>query len=67
MNLEKYQLLIIKKYRAISYKVWNKSHNIDLFLKVPARLKFMKTNATEIRCKDCVNDLAMSHPKIYDL
>ena len=37
----------------------------DLFLKVPARLKFMKTNATEIRyCKEVVKHLAMSHPKI---
>ena len=37
----------------------------DLFLKVPARLKFMKTNATEIRyCKEVVKQLAMSHPKI---
>ena len=38
---------------------------MDLFLKVPARLKFMKTNATEIRyCKEVVKHLAMSHPKI---
>ena len=37
----------------------------DLFLKVPARLKFMKTNATELRyCKEVVKHLAMSHPKI---
>ena len=37
----------------------------DLFIKVPARLKFMKTNATEIRyCKEVVKHLAMSHPKI---
>ena len=37
----------------------------DLFLKVPARLKFMKTNATEIRyCKEVIKHLAMSHPKI---
>ena len=37
----------------------------DLFLKVPARLKFMKTNGTEIRyCKEVVKHLAMSHPKI---
>ena len=37
----------------------------DLFLKVPARLKFMKTNSTEIRyCKEVVKHLAMSHPKI---
>ena len=37
----------------------------DLFLKVPARLKFMKTNGTEIRyCKEIVKHLAMSHPKI---
>jgi DNA mismatch repair protein MutL len=37
----------------------------DLFLKVPARLKFLKTNGTEIRyCKEVVKHLAMSHPKI---
>ena len=37
----------------------------DLFLKVPARLKFMKTNSTELRyCKEVVKHLAMSHPKI---
>lgn len=37
----------------------------DLFLKVPARLKFMKTNGTEIRyCKEVVKHLAMSHPQI---
>ena len=37
----------------------------DLFLKIPARLKFMKTNGTEIRyCKEIVKHLAMSHPKI---
>ncbi len=37
----------------------------DLFFKVPARLKFLKTNGTEIRyCKEVVKHLAMSHPKI---
>ncbi|MBH88098.1 MAG: hypothetical protein CMJ12_02955 [Pelagibacterales bacterium] len=37
----------------------------NLFLKVPARLKFMKTNGTEIRyCKEVIKHLAMSHPKI---
>ena len=37
----------------------------DLFFKVPARLKFLKTNVTEIRyCKEVVKHLAMSHPKI---
>ena len=37
----------------------------DLFSKVPARLKFLKTNGTEIRyCKEVVKHLAMSHPNI---
>ena len=37
----------------------------DLFFKVPARLKFLKTNGTEIRyCKEVVKHLAMSHPTI---
>jgi DNA mismatch repair protein MutL len=36
-----------------------------LFSKVPARLKFLKTNSTEIRyCKEVVKHLAMSHPNI---
>ena len=37
----------------------------DLFSKVPARLKFLKTNGTEVRyCKEIVKHLAMSHPNI---
>ena len=37
----------------------------DLFSKVPARLKFLKTNGTEIRyCKEVTKHLAMSHPNI---
>ena len=37
----------------------------DLFSKVPARLKFLKTNGTEVRyCREIVKHLAMSHPNI---
>ena len=37
----------------------------DLFSKVPARLKFLKTNGTETRhCREVIKHLAMSHPNI---
>ena len=38
----------------------------DLFFCVPARLKFLKSNAVEIRhIMDAINSLALSHPKIH--
>tara|TARA_B100000686_G_scaffold54455_1_gene58679 strand:+ start:25422 stop:27176 length:1755 start_codon:yes stop_codon:yes gene_type:complete len=37
----------------------------DLFYKVPARLKFLKSNGTESRyCKEIIKHLAMSHPNV---
>ena len=37
----------------------------DLFYKVPARLKFLKSNGTESRyCKEVIKHLAMSHPNV---
>ena len=65
---EAWKILIINNKKNIEpslIRFGTKVTITDLFLKVPARLKFMKTNATEIRyCKEVVKHLAMSHPKI---
>ena len=65
---EAWKILIINNKKNIEpslIRLGTKVTITDLFLKVPARLKFMKTNATEIRyCKEVVKHLAMSHPKI---
>jgi DNA mismatch repair protein MutL len=65
---EAWKILILnnKKYVEPSgIRVGTKVSITDLFYKVPARLKFLKTNGTETRyCKEVVKHLAMSHPNI---
>ena len=48
-----------------SLRTGTKVRVTDLFYRVPARLKFLKTNGTEARhCQEAIKFLAMSHPEI---
>ena len=48
-----------------SLRTGTKVRITDLFYRVPARLKFLKTNTTEAKhCQEAIKFLAMSHPEI---
>ena len=56
---------IKSKVEPSNIRIGTKVEIRDLFYKVPARLKFLKSNGTEARyCKEVIKQLAMSYPNV---
>tara|TARA_A100001037_G_scaffold239643_1_gene219337 strand:+ start:6427 stop:8178 length:1752 start_codon:yes stop_codon:yes gene_type:complete len=54
-----------QKLEPSNIRIGTKVEIRDIFYKVPARLKFLKSNGTETRyCREVIKHLAMSHPNV---